>query len=297
MNPGQLYGLGAGLGAFSKNFISTDLALKQLALKQAAEERQRQLAEERQRMWEEQQRTAEMQRQMEEDAKQKARNARMKFLSEVVYPGVKNIPGFDELDTKDMTRFADDPEAFNAILNVWRAIQNAKNKVPQVKQSPRNLASLIMTEQKLHSLIGHGKSIKASDGNRYIVYDKVAVAAARRWKKLRPDWDIPEIYTLDEIEEAIKKKTATPPPAIKVRGLYKPRKLAVNPEVQQWYLQNKDKMDVAQKWQKIAEQQGWDTSWETIKPLLDRWYLQKTKTPQKGKIINKAQKEAEAAGF
>lgn len=195
LDPGQMAGLGAGMGEFGKQFVSTDLARRRLALYEQGQEIERRKAEERRKLLEDEREAERKRREIEEKQEAEARERETNLLRDHAIPYLKEKGGKEwAWITPEMA--GDLP--FKQIWNDYVASRRFERRVPTVKTP----ASAIMTREKALRLIENNKhtSYKATDGNTYVVYEQWAIDMAG-------DWNIPRknMRTIEDVEQGIQK--------------------------------------------------------------------------------------------
>jgi len=192
LDPGQMAGLGGGLAGFGKQFVSTDLARRRLALMEEGLERERLQAEERRRMLEEERKAGRLREEMQAKEEASARERETNILRDHVIPYLKEKGGKEwEWVTPEMA--GDLP--YDDMWKFYVAAKTIEKKAAHVKEP----ASAVVTEEKALALVDKSKyKYPATDGNTYWVYTEPIIAYAKKW-----GMDTSNMRTKEDVERKL----------------------------------------------------------------------------------------------
>lgn len=195
LDPGQLAGLGGGLAGFGKQFVSTDLARRRMALMEQGYEQERLQAEKRRRMLEEERNAERKRREIEERQEATAKERETNILRNYVIPYLKEKGG------KEWTWVTPEMAGDLPYDDMWKfyvAAKTIEKKAAHVKEP----ASAVVTEEKALALVDKSKyKYPATDGNTYWVYTEPIIAYAKKW-----GMDTSNMRTKEDIERKLAEK-------------------------------------------------------------------------------------------
>lgn len=164
---GKQIGLGEGLGAFGKGFISSYLGKKQLELERERGARQEEAADFRKKMWEDQVRTEAMQRKMAETEAEEIRD-KQEIAIEHMRDELKEMTG------KEIPEGAD----FKWYLNYWLGEKGVRAK----GTTTTTPTSLWMTDEKARADIRRARDTYIDIyGDKHTVYPPYIIDLAEEW--------------------------------------------------------------------------------------------------------------------
>lgn len=200
LDPGQMAGLGGGLAGFGKQFVSTDLARRRMALMEEGLEQERLQAEERRRMLEEERKAGRLREEMQAKEEADARERETNILRDHVIPYLKEKGGKEwEWITPEMA--GDLP--YDDMWKFYVAAKTIEKKAAHVKEP----ASAVVTEEKALALVDKSKyKYPATDGNTYWVYTEPIIAYAKKW-----GMDTSNMRTKEDIERKLAEKKEEKP--------------------------------------------------------------------------------------
>jgi len=269
LDPGQMQGLGAGLGAYGEARGKSLLANQYLKMQKEKQLMAAQSYEEekafRDKKWEDQKEIARMDDQMRKSAQLETEKKQQAIL-----PYLKRY-----IEDKEGMKEGELPQGgpFDWYMKQYENLKKYERRGKTVIGG----ASTSYTEEDWFDDMRMSKDKETGTYPPYLL---------QRGKQLQEsgylkDVDLNKYKATAEGQEEVQN---VPLVGIKSSVFVNKRitQLIESPDIQKWYAENRDKYKIAETWGLTQEAMKWDVPWQNIYPHLENWYKKHGKGAKKG---------------